>query len=76
MIGNKKCLKDEVSTITRSWRIMGNPEINVQSRAKVKSLTPKRLVSENEAMDFLKILKRSEYKIIEQLDRMPAQSFF
>ncbi|XP_071912328.1 uncharacterized protein [Coffea arabica] len=46
------------------------------TKAKVQSPTPKPFVSENEAVDFLKMLKRSEYKIVEQLDRMSAQISF
>nr|XP_027067607.1 uncharacterized protein LOC113693243 [Coffea arabica] len=76
LIGGKDCLKEDISTITRSGKIVGNSDIDVQSRAKVKSPTPKSRVSENEAVDFLKMLKRSEYKIVEQLDRMPAQISF
>nr|XP_027086568.1 uncharacterized protein LOC113708303 [Coffea arabica] len=76
LIGGKDCLKEDISTITRSRKIVRNPEIDVQSRAKFKSLTPKSLVSEKEAVDFLKMLKRSEYKTVEQLGRMPAQISF
>ncbi|XP_027060688.1 uncharacterized protein [Coffea arabica] len=76
LIGDKYCLKEDVSNITRSEKFVGNPEIDVQSRAKIKSLTPKSLVSEEEAVDFLKMLKRSEYKTVEQLDGMPAQISF
>ncbi|XP_027169433.1 uncharacterized protein LOC113769160 [Coffea eugenioides] len=76
LIGGKDCLKEDISTIIRSGKIVGNSDIDVQSRAKVKSPTPKPRVSENEAVDFLKMLKRSEYKIVEQLDRMPAQISF
>ncbi|XP_027150237.1 uncharacterized protein LOC113750467 [Coffea eugenioides] len=76
LVGDKKCLKEEVSTIATSGRIVKNSDIDVQSRAKVKSPTPKPRVSENEAVDFLKMLKRSEYKIVEQLDRMPSQISF
>ncbi|XP_027077130.1 uncharacterized protein [Coffea arabica] len=76
LIGGKDCVKEDISTITRSGKIVGNSDIDVQSRAKVKSPTPKPRVSENEAVDFLKMLKRSEYKIVELLDRMPAQISF
>ncbi|XP_027170334.1 uncharacterized protein LOC113770147 [Coffea eugenioides] len=76
LIGDKKCLKEEEFTITTSGRIVKNSEIDVQSRTKVKSPTPKPLVSENEVVNFLKMLKRSEYKIVEQLDMMPAQISF
>ncbi|XP_027076953.1 uncharacterized protein [Coffea arabica] len=76
LIGDKKCLKEEESTITPSRRIVGNSKVDVQSRAKVKSPTPKPLVSESEAVNFLKMLKRSECKIVEQLDRMPTQTSF
>ncbi|XP_071921398.1 uncharacterized protein [Coffea arabica] len=76
LIGDKHCLKEEVSNITRPGKFMGNPEIDVQTKAKIKSLTPKSLVSEKEAVDFLKMLKRSEYKTVEQLDGMPAQISF
>ena len=48
----KKCLKEEVSTITMSERIVGNSEIDVRSKANVKSPKPKSLVPENEAVDF------------------------
>ena len=34
LIGYKKCLKEKVSTITRSGRIVKNSEIDVQSSAK------------------------------------------
>nr|XP_027069697.1 uncharacterized protein LOC113694957 [Coffea arabica] len=76
LIGDKYCLKEEVSNITRPGKFVGNPEIDVQTKAKIKSLTPKSLVSEKEAVDFLKMLKRSEYKTVEQLDGMPAQISF
>ncbi|XP_027075870.2 uncharacterized protein [Coffea arabica] len=76
LIGGKDCLKEDISTITRSGKIVENSDIDIQSRAKVKSPTPMPRVSENEAIDFLKMLKRSEYKIVEQLDRMPAQISF
>ncbi|XP_071921845.1 uncharacterized protein [Coffea arabica] len=76
LIGSKDCLKEDISTTTKSGKIVGNSDIDVQSRAKIKSPTPKPRVSENEAVDFLKMLKRSEYKIVEQLDRMPAQISF
>ncbi|XP_071923339.1 uncharacterized protein [Coffea arabica] len=76
LMGDKKCLKEEVSTITMSERIVGNSKVDVQSKAKVKSPTSKSLVPENKAVDFLKMLKRNEYKIVEQLDMMPAQISF
>ncbi|XP_071900950.1 uncharacterized protein [Coffea arabica] len=66
----------EVSTVVRSEKTAKNSEIGVQFRAKVKSLKPKSLVSEKEAVDFLKMLKRSEYKTVEQLNGMPAQISF
>ncbi|XP_071913977.1 uncharacterized protein [Coffea arabica] len=76
LIGDKYCLKEEVSNVTRPGKFVGNPEIDVQTKAKIKSLTPKSLVSEKEAVDFLKMLKRSEYKTVEQLDGLPAQISF
>nr|XP_027067806.1 uncharacterized protein LOC113693472 [Coffea arabica] len=76
LIGDKYCLKEEVSNITRPGKFVGSPEIDVQSRAKIKSLMPRSLVSEKEAVDFLKMLKRNEYKTVEQLDGMPAQISF
>ncbi|XP_027156469.1 uncharacterized protein LOC113757311 [Coffea eugenioides] len=48
LIGGKDCLKEDISTITRSRKIVGNSDIDVQSKAKVKSPTPKPRVSENE----------------------------
>ncbi|XP_027168552.1 uncharacterized protein LOC113768407 [Coffea eugenioides] len=76
LVGDKKCLKEEIYAITTSGRIMENSEIDVQSRARVKSPTPKPRVFENEAVDFLNMLKRSEYKIVDQLARRPTQISF
>ena len=36
-------------------------------------LQSKPAVIEKEALDFLKLLKRSEYKVVEHLDKMLAQ---
>ena len=58
------------------WENCGNPEIDVQSRVNINSPPPKPLVFENKTVDFLKMLKRSKYKIKELLDRMSAQISF
>ncbi|XP_071912359.1 uncharacterized protein [Coffea arabica] len=68
--------EEEVSTIAESEKAAKNSKIGVHFKAKIDSSTPKSLVSENEAVNFLKMLKRSEYKIVEQLDRMPTQISF
>nr|XP_027124338.1 uncharacterized protein LOC113741048 [Coffea arabica] len=67
---------EEVPTIARFEKVVKNSEIGVQFKAKDNSSTPKPLVSEKEAVDFLKMLKRSEYKTVEQLDRMSTQISF
>ncbi|XP_071939928.1 uncharacterized protein [Coffea arabica] len=73
LIGGEKVLKKEVDAITRSGRIIGEPAVNESSKAKENAVPTKPTVTDEEAFNFLKMLKKSEYKVVEQLDKMPAQ---
>ncbi|XP_027166688.1 uncharacterized protein LOC113766726 [Coffea eugenioides] len=65
--------KKEVAAVTRSRRIINGSTINEPSKAKENSAPTRLVVIEEKAFNFLKILKKSEYKVIEQLDKMPTQ---
>ena len=65
--------KEELFAITRSGRIIGEPTVNEPSKAKENAAPTSPTVNEEEAFDFLRMLKKSEYKVIEQLDKIPAQ---
>ncbi|GKV34375.1 hypothetical protein SLEP1_g42752 [Rubroshorea leprosula] len=74
---------NDVSNMTRSGRCYMSPEVEESRRAALKSKgirieeipkeSPKKLVSENEVTEFLNILRKSEYSIIEQLNKTPAK---
>ncbi|XP_027166352.1 uncharacterized protein LOC113766349 [Coffea eugenioides] len=73
LIGGEKVPKKEVDAITRSGRIIEEPAVDESSKAKESATPTKPVVTDEEAFNFLKMLKKSEYKVIEQLDKMPAQ---
>lgn len=54
---------------------MGKPNIGVQLKVVGNSLPPRPLISDKDVMDFLRLMKRSEYKVIEQLDNASTQIF-
>ncbi|XP_071917165.1 uncharacterized protein [Coffea arabica] len=61
------------AAITRSGRILNEPVVIEPSKAKENAAPTRSTVTEEEAFNFLRMLKKSEYKVIEQLDKMPAQ---
>nr|XP_027066765.1 uncharacterized protein LOC113692545 [Coffea arabica] len=73
LIGGEKVPRKEVDAITRFGRIIGEPAVDEPSKAKENAVPTKPTVIDEEAFNFLKILKKSEYKVAEQLDKMPAQ---
>ncbi|XP_071912268.1 uncharacterized protein [Coffea arabica] len=73
LIGGEEMPKKEVAAITRSGRILNGPAGNEPSKKKKNTMPTRPTVTEEEAFNFLRILKKSEYKVIEQLDKMPAQ---
>ncbi|XP_027095994.1 uncharacterized protein [Coffea arabica] len=73
LIGGEKVPKKEVDAITRSGRIIGEPAVDEFLKAKESATPAKPTVTDEEAFNFLKMLKKSEYKVIEQLDKMPTQ---
>ena len=52
---------------------MGNYEIYTQPKAKENALSLKPSVTEKDVLNFLKLLRRSKYKVMEQLNKMSAQ---
>ncbi|GKV01716.1 hypothetical protein SLEP1_g14257 [Rubroshorea leprosula] len=74
---------NDVSNMTRSGRCYVSPEVEESRKAALKSKgirieeileeSPKKLVPENEVAEFLNILRKSEYSIIEQLSNTPAK---
>ncbi|GKV43085.1 hypothetical protein SLEP1_g50423 [Rubroshorea leprosula] len=74
---------NDVYNMTRSGRCYVNPELEELRRVALKSKdikieeileeSPKKLVSENEVTEFLNILRKSEYSIIEQLNKTLAK---
>nr|XP_027077061.1 uncharacterized protein LOC113700823 [Coffea arabica] len=72
-IRGKQILKEEVSAVTRSGKIASSSTASAPIKLSNHEPTPKPAVAEKEAWDFLKRLKRSEYNVIEQLNKMPAQ---
>ncbi|XP_027174610.1 uncharacterized protein LOC113774253 [Coffea eugenioides] len=72
-IGGKPVLKEEVSVVTRSGKIASPSTANAPIQVNNREPTTKPAVTEREAWDFLKRLRRSEYNVVEQLNKMPAQ---
>ncbi|XP_027067827.2 uncharacterized protein [Coffea arabica] len=72
-IGGKPVLKEEVSAVMRSGRITSPSAASAPVQGSNCEATTKPAVTEKEAWDFLKRLKRSEYNVVEQLNKMPAQ---
>ena len=73
LIRGEEVLKKEVVTVTRSRRIVGEPAVDELLKAKENAMPTRPTVTEEEAFNFLRMLKKSEYKVIKQLDKMPAQ---
>ena len=65
--------KKEVAAVTRYGRIVSEPAVNEPSKAKENAAPTRLAVTEEEAFNFLKMLKKSKYKVIKQLDKIPAQ---
>ncbi|GKV44628.1 hypothetical protein SLEP1_g51790 [Rubroshorea leprosula] len=76
---------NDVSNMTHSGRCYVIPQVEELRKAALKSKdirieempeeSPKKLVLENEVVEFLNILRKSEYSIIEQLNKTPAKIF-
>ncbi|PKI66189.1 hypothetical protein CRG98_013442 [Punica granatum] len=66
--------------ITRSGRVYQGPELAQKGKASAAALsdnlraasTPTKKVSEEEAEAFIKVIKASEYKMVEQMGKSPA----
>lgn len=71
----------EVGGMTRSGRFYTSEEIELRrkkgkekvSEVPVSGEVIKKAVTEEKIAEFLKVLKKSEYSVVEQLNRMPAQ---
>ncbi|XP_071933104.1 uncharacterized protein [Coffea arabica] len=72
-IGGKPVLKEEVSVVMRSGRITSLSAASAPVQGSNCESTTKPAVTERDAWDFLKRLKRSEYNVVEQLNKMSAQ---
>ncbi|XP_071917111.1 uncharacterized protein [Coffea arabica] len=72
-IGGKQVLNEEVSVVTRSGRIASSSTASTPIQVSNREPITKPIVTEKEAWDFLKRLKRSEYNVVEQLNKMLAQ---
>lgn len=59
--------------MTRSGRVYSPPQTNPNEEASKDSPAVKQPVSDEEAAEFLKLVKRSEYKVVETLSKTPAQ---
>ncbi|GKU94990.1 hypothetical protein SLEP1_g8408 [Rubroshorea leprosula] len=74
---------NDVFNMTRSGQCYVNPEVEELRKVVLKSKdirieempeeSPKKLVLENEVAEFLNILRKSEYSIIEQLNKTPTK---
>ena len=73
LIGGEEMPKKEVAVVTRSGRIISEPAVNDPSKAKENAAPTRPAVTEEKAFNFLRMLNKSEYKVIEQLDKMPTQ---
>ena len=62
---------DEVFSMTRSGRCYVQPEVPPQE--KEPEVAPKRKVTVEEANAFMKMVKDTEYKVVDQLRKTPAQ---
>ncbi|XP_031390416.1 uncharacterized protein LOC116202920 [Punica granatum] len=69
-----------VMGVTRSGRVYENPEVANKGKAPAATLgiapeatpIPQKKVTEEEAEAFMKIIKASEYKVVEQMGKSPA----
>ncbi|XP_071926902.1 uncharacterized protein [Coffea arabica] len=72
-IGEKSIAKEEMSVVTRSGRIAIPFGATVPIQTNNPKLPAKPTITEKEALDFLKRLQRSEYNVVEKLNKSPAQ---
>lgn len=73
LVGGKEVQSPEVSSMTRSGRVYAPQVASPEVEKKKESAPVKQPVSDEEAEQFLKLIKRSEYKVVLQLSKMPAQ---
>ncbi|XP_027183903.1 uncharacterized protein LOC113782193 [Coffea eugenioides] len=73
LIGGEKMPKKEVVAVIRSERIISEPAVSEPSKAKENAAPTRPAMIEEETFNFLRMLKKNEYKVIEQLDKMSAQ---
>ncbi|XP_027158321.1 uncharacterized protein LOC113759941 [Coffea eugenioides] len=64
LIGGEKEPRKEVDAITRSGRIIGESAVDEPSKAKENAVPTKPTVTDEEAFNFLKMLKKNEYKVL------------
>nr|XP_027101483.1 uncharacterized protein LOC113722279 [Coffea arabica]XP_027108974.1 uncharacterized protein LOC113728811 [Coffea arabica] len=72
-IGKKSVAKEEVSVVTRSGRIASLFGATVPIQTNNPKLPAKPIITEKEALNFLKRLQRSEYNVVEKLSKSPTQ---
>ncbi|XP_071924787.1 uncharacterized protein [Coffea arabica] len=72
-IGKKSVAKEEVSVVTRSGRIASPFRATVPIQTNNPELPAKPTITEKEVLNFLKRLQRSEYNVVEKLNKSPAQ---
>ncbi|XP_027156517.1 uncharacterized protein LOC113757408 [Coffea eugenioides] len=61
LIGGEKVSRKEVDAITRSGRIIGEPAVDEPSKAKENAVPTRPTVTDEEAFNFLKMLKKIEH---------------
>ncbi|XP_071933043.1 uncharacterized protein [Coffea arabica] len=72
-IGGKEIVKEEVSVVTRSGKIASSPTASAPVKINNHEPIAKPTVIKKEVWNFLRRFKRSEYNVVEQLNKMPAQ---
>ena len=65
LIGGEEMPKKEVAAVTIFGRIICEPAVNEPSNAKENAAPTRLTVTEEKAFNFLRMLKKSEYKVIE-----------
>ncbi|XP_071905667.1 uncharacterized protein [Coffea arabica] len=68
LIGGEETPKKEVAAITRSGRIVGETAVDEPSRAKEKAAPKRPAVIEEEAFNFLRMMKKSEEALLKVLN--------
>lgn len=88
MVGVQVLNISSTKGITQSGRSYASKEVEKQRKAKAKEaiITPEELgkdqveinkpTSEEEMVEFLKLIKQIEYNIMDQLEKMPTRIFF